>query len=255
MRRFLVAGNWKMHGTLASAEALAAGVASGTADYGNVEIAVCPPFVFIAAVRAQLRASAVKVGGQNLSEFESGAYTGEVAAEMLASSGCQYAIIGHSERRQWFGDTNTGVATKLVRAAGAGLTPILCVGETLAEREADETEAVIASQLAPVLALTNAAGLLTRTVIAYEPVWAIGTGLSASPAQAQRVHAFIRAQLAACDANVASAVRILYGGSVKPENAGALFAEPDIDGALVGGAALNAADFSRICQAAHAASH
>jgi triosephosphate isomerase len=250
MRRRLVVGNWKMHGSRASATALAAEVAAGTKGCTGVDVGVCPPAILIPPVVAALAGGHVACGGQDVSEHESGAYTGETAAGMLVDAGCTLAIVGHSERRQFFGDTNDRVAAKLVRAAAAGLTPILCVGETLAERRKDETSQVIAAQLAPVLALPNIGDLLARMVIAYEPVWAIGTGETATPEQAQEVHAFIRGAIAARDATAAGALRILYGGSVKPDNAAALFAKPDVDGGLVGGAALKAADFTQICAAA-----
>ena len=239
-----------MHGNRASATALATDVAAGTKGLAGVDVGVCPPAILIAPVAAALAGSHVAYGGQDVSEHESGAYTGETAAGMLVDAGCTLAIVGHSERRQFFGDTNERVAAKLVRAAAAGLTPILCVGETLAERREDRTSQVIAAQLAPVLALPDVKALLARIVVAYEPVWAIGTGETATPEQAQEVHAFIRGAIAACDATAAGALRILYGGSVKPDNAAALFAKPDVDGGLVGGAALKAADFTQICAAA-----
>jgi triosephosphate isomerase len=253
MRTPLVVGNWKMHGTLAFAGELARAVASGAPGYPKVEIGICPPFVLIPAVAAALRGSRVAYGAQDVSAHAGGAYTGEVAAEMLTDLGCRYAIVGHSERRQGHRETSELVAAKQAQAGAAGLIPILCVGETLAERQAGTTEAVIAAQLAPVLARDNANALLAGSVIAYEPVWAIGTGETASPAQAQAVHAFIRGSLRVLSGDLASRVRILYGGSVKPGNAADLFAMPDIDGGLIGGAALKAEDFLAICAAADAA--
>lgn len=245
MRKPLVAGNWKMHGNAHSVVELSAALKAGLSMESGAEVAVCPPFVFISAVATQLSGSAIKVGAQNLSQYEQGAYTGEVAADMLVEAGCHYVIVGHSERRSLYGEDNQCVAEKFVAAEAAGLTPILCVGETLEQREQGATLEVVAEQLQAVI---DAAGLdkVAAAVIAYEPVWAIGTGVTATPQQAQQVHAAIRRQLA--EGGVAT--RILYGGSVKSSNAADIFAQPDIDGALVGGASLDAAEFLKICQQA-----
>ena len=246
-RRKLVAGNWKMHGSLAANEALVRAVVAGVAGL-RCEIAVCPPFPYLGSTK-NLLGTAIQLGAQNLSEHEKGAFTGEVAGAMLKDVGCQYVIVGHSERRALYGESSALVAKKFTAAQAAGLTPILCVGETLAEREAGRTEAVVAEQLDAVL---NASGIgsLEGAVVAYEPVWAIGTGKTASPEQAQAVHAFIRARLNAQDARIGEETQILYGGSVKGANAASLFACADIDGGLVGGAALVAEDFVAICRAA-----
>lgn len=248
MRRPLVAGNWKMHGSKAMAAALGEAVAAAAPV--AVDTLLCPPAPYLATVAAAIGGSATSLGGQDCSEHASGAYTGEVAGAMLADLGCEYVIVGHSERRQHFGDSDARVAAKVARAHAEGLTPILCVGETLEQRRAGDTEAVIGQQLENVLALEDIDAVLATLVIAYEPVWAIGTGESATPAGAQAVHAWIRARVAALDADRAAAMRILYGGSVKPDNAAELFAEADIDGGLIGGASLVADSFIAICQAA-----
>ncbi|MEQ8662094.1 MAG: triose-phosphate isomerase [Gammaproteobacteria bacterium] len=248
MRRALVAGNWKMNGSRAMAQDLACAVAA--AGVSAAEVVLCPPAPYLATVAAAVAASAVTVGAQDCSEHAGGAYTGEVAASMLIDCGCSHVIVGHSERRQFFGDDDARVAAKLAQAQAHGLVPILCVGETIDERRGDATEAVVARQLDAVLALAGIAAILERLVIAYEPVWAIGTGETATPAQAQAVHAFIRARIAAVDARRAAALRVLYGGSVKPANAAELFAMPDIDGGLIGGASLEAESFLAICNAA-----
>jgi triosephosphate isomerase (TIM) len=247
VRRKLVAANWKMNGSAASN---AAWLASWRGAAVACEAVVCAPFVYLPQVGAGLAGTAAQLGAQNLSEQAPGAFTGEVAAEMLLDVGCSWVLVGHSERRALFGDTNERVAKKAARALAARLRPIVCVGETLAERDAGRTLEVVAAQLAAVLALCPAAQLADSATIAYEPVWAIGTGRTASPAQAQEVHAAIRAQLAGADAAAAQRTRILYGGSVKPGNAQELFAQPDIDGGLIGGASLVAADFVAICAAA-----
>ncbi len=250
MRKPLVVGNWKMNGVLASARALAAAVRHGHTRCPGVEIALCPPFVHLGAVAEVLAGSAVASGAQSVCEFERGAYTGEVSAEMLSDLGLRYVIVGHSERRALFGESDERVLAKLRRAQAAGLTPILCVGETLLERQAQATETVIARQLDALLNAADAAALLENLVLAYEPVWAIGTGETATPQQAQAVHAFIRARIARTAPQTAAGLRVLYGGSVKPDNAVDLFAMPDIDGGLIGGAALKAEDFIAICVAA-----
>ncbi len=249
MRRKLVAGNWKMNGSRESIKALLDGIKSGLDSVGNAGVAVCPPAVYISDVMAQLEGTAVAVGAQNCATEASGAYTGEIAVAMIKDCGCQYIIVGHSERRTLYGEDDAVVAKKFAAVRTAGLTPILCVGETLAEREAGVTEAVIARQLDAVIELEGIAAI-GDSVIAYEPVWAIGTGMTATPEQAQDVHAFIRGKLAGLDAAVAENVVIQYGGSVKGSNAAELFAKPDIDGGLIGGAALDPEDFLAICRAA-----
>jgi triosephosphate isomerase len=247
-RRPLVAGNWKMHGTRAEAKALVESVAGGLSAASRAEAAVCPPFVLIPFVAEKLAGTAIAWGGQNLSEHKSGAYTGEVSGAMLRDAGCIYVIVGHSERRTYYSETDELVAAKFAAAQDAGLIPILCVGETLAQREAGETETVVARQLDAVLAGSGIAAF-HRAVIAYEPVWAIGTGRTATPDQAQAVHHFIRERLARLDKAVAGGLRILYGGSVKGSNARELFGQADIDGGLIGGASLNAQEFLAICRA------
>ena len=239
MRRTrLVAGNWKMNGSRASNEALLGALLREIAVAGSVECAVCVPFPYLEQVSARLRGSPIAWGAQTVSEHAQGAYTGEVAAAMLAEFGCRYAIVGHSERRQLYGESDAQVAAKFAAARGAGLTPILCVGETLQEREAGRTEEVVARQLREVLGRAD----FGDAVLAYEPVWAIGTGRTATPQQAQEVHAFLRAHLSASS-------RIIYGGSVKAQNAAAIFGMPDVDGGLVGGASLVAAEFIGIVKA------
>jgi triosephosphate isomerase len=247
MRRKLVAGNWKMHGNLAENEALLAGVLAGMADV-KAGVAVCVPFPYLAQVQVMLSGSNVAWGAQNMSQHGKGAFTGEVSAAMLKDFGCQYVIVGHSERRAIYGESDEVVAAKYAAAQVAGLTPILCVGETLEEREGGVTEAVVGRQLDAVL---NSSGVssLSDAVIAYEPVWAIGTGKTASPEQAQAVHAFIRSKIRGLDAAVADKLIIQYGGSVKGSNAAELFAQSDIDGGLIGGASLSAEDFLAICRA------
>lgn len=237
-----------MHGSFRANADLLAALLDGVGRVG-CDVAICPPYPYLAQIAGLLEKSPVVCGAQNLSEFAGGAYTGEVSAAMLVDAGCSMVIVGHSERRSLYGESDGQVAAKCRAALAAGLMPVLCVGETLAEREAGQTLAVVARQLAVVLE-GLASEQLQRMVVAYEPVWAIGTGLTATPVQAQEVHAAIRAQLAALDAGVAAGVRILYGGSVKPGNAAELFVQPDIDGGLIGGAALVAEDFLAICQAA-----
>jgi len=231
----LVAGNWKMHGSRASVEALLDSLLQGSAQSSGARCAVCVPFPYLAQVAERLRGSAIAWGAQNVSEHAQGAYTGEVSAAMLAEFGCRYVIAGHSERRQLYGESDAQVAAKFAAARIAGMTPILCVGETLAQRDAGKTEQVVARQLAAVD--------FKDGVLAYEPVWAIGTGRNATPEQAQAVHAFLRRR-------VPQATSILYGGSVKPQNAAAMFAMPDVDGGLIGGASLVATDFLDILKAA-----
>ncbi len=250
MRQSLVMGNWKMNGRRAGVQALAAGLKSALVGVSPVEIAVCPPYPFLLLAAADI-GPGVALGGQNVSLYNDGAYTGEVSAEMLQDLGCRFAIVGHSERRALFGETDEIVAKKFARARAAGLVPVLCVGETLSERDAGRTEAVVGAQIAAVFAECGS-GAFAQAVIAYEPVWAIGTGRAASPGEAQTVHAFIRATVAAQDRSAAEALRILYGGSVKAQNARELFAQNDIDGGLIGGASLDATEFAGICRAAAA---
>ncbi len=249
MREFLVAGNWKMNGSNAANQELVAGIVAGVPAGSGFRLLVCPPFPYLSTVAAQVEGSAVRVGAQNASEHESGAFTGEVAPGMLKDIGCEYVIVGHSERRALYGESSFQVAAKFQAAQAAGITPILCVGETLEEREDGATERVVDFQLNAVL---DAAGIgaFASAVVAYEPVWAIGTGMTASPEQAQDVHKHIRAQLALKDEGIADRVQILYGGSMKGENAAGLLAMPDIDGGLIGGASLKANDFLAIAEAA-----
>lgn len=247
MRRTLVAGNWKMHGTSAENESLLTAILAGI-DEAKAQMAVCVPYPYLSQVQAKLAGTAVAWGAQNLSQHEKGAYTGEVSAAMLNDFGCKYVIVGHSERRALYGESDELVAEKYAAAQAAGLTPILCVGETLNEREECITERVVGRQIDAVLSRSGVASL-AKAVIAYEPVWAIGTGMTATPDQAQAVHAFIRGKIRALDATVADGLIIQYGGSVKAANAAELFAQPDIDGGLIGGASLNAAEFLAICKA------
>lgn len=249
MRPFLVAGNWKMNGSRESAVQLAEGILHGLETGPETAILLCPPFVYLADVARVLKGSPVMLGAQNLCAEDSGAYTGEVSGPMLRDFDCRYAIVGHSERRALYGEADPVVARKFMAAQRAGLTPILCLGETLAQREAGDTHAVVGSQLKAVL---DAAGVAAfgNAVVAYEPVWAIGTGRTASPEQAQDVHAFIRSAVRAEDVKIGDSLQLLYGGSVKASNAGELFRMPDIDGGLVGGASLDAAEFLAICKAA-----
>ena len=251
MRTKLIAGNWKMHGSLAANASLLGAVREGCAGLSGMQAAVCVPFPYLAQAQQLLGGSGVAWGAQNVSEHAQGAFTGEVSVSMLADFGCRYVIVGHSERRTLFGETDALVAAKAAWAIAAHLTPIVCVGETLDEREGGRALEVICRQLAAVIDKVGVAAV-ARLVVAYEPVWAIGTGRTASPAQAQEVHAAIRAQVAGHDAAVAAGLQILYGGSVKPANAAEIFAQPDVDGGLIGGAALVAADFLAICAAARA---
>lgn len=242
----LVIGNWKMNGSSALANQLLAEVALGTY---SADVAVCVPFIYLNQARELLANSTVRLGAQNVSEFNPGAFTGEISAEMLTDASCAYVIVGHSERRQYFGETNATVGKKAQRAIEAGLQPVLCLGETLAERESENTEAVIGQQLRTVLEMLSA-DQTSRLVIAYEPVWAIGTGKTASVEQAQAAHAFLRGCLSEkLGERSAQMVPILYGGSVKPQSAAGLFQAPDIDGGLIGGASLVAEDFAAIANA------
>jgi triosephosphate isomerase len=249
MRARLVAGNWKMHGSFVANARLLEELKAGLKQAEGLGYAVCAPFPYLAQVSLALSGSPIAWGAQNISEHDSGAYTGEVSGAMLKEFGCRFAIVGHSERRGLYGEDDRRVAAKLVAAVRAGLTPILCVGETLEQRERSETENVVGRQLDAVLGAAGVAAL-ANAVLAYEPVWAIGTGRNATPQQAQEVHAFIRARLAERDQELAQRVTIMYGGSVKPGNARELFAMPDVDGGLIGGASLVAEDFIVICAAA-----
>lgn len=243
MAKSLIAGNWKMHGNAASAASLATELAEHWTDQNSVEMIVFPPFVHLTQVSVAVGHSGVAVGGQNLCQFESGAYTGEISAVMLADLGCQYVLVGHSERRALFGETDQAVAEKFKAAQQAGLVPVLCVGESLQQRQQQQTLEIVARQISAVIESVALEGLC-RAVIAYEPVWAIGTGETATPEQAQEVHGAIRAQLG----DLGRETTLLYGGSVNPGNAAALFAQPDINGGLVGGASLEADDFLNIAQ-------
>jgi triosephosphate isomerase len=251
MRQPLVAGNWKMNGSLDSIKALVEGIKAGLDSVTTAEMAVCPPFVYIPQVAAMLEGSSIALGAQDVNDRESGAHTGEIAPGMLTDVGCKYAIVGHSERRSIYGESDEFTARKFAAARQAGLVPILCVGELLEEREQGITEQVVSRQLDAIIDLEGV-GALGDAVIAYEPVWAIGTGKTASPQQAQDVHAFIRGMIAREDAAVAEKVQILYGGSVKGSNAAELFAMADIDGGLIGGASLDANEFLSIGRAGNA---
>ena len=246
MRRKIVAGNWKLQGSREFAAALVDAINAGAP--AGVGLIVLPPYPYLGDVLARCAGADIAVGAQDVSAHAKGAYTGEVAASMLADVGARYTLVGHSERRQYHAESSELVAQKFQAAQAAGITPILCVGERLEEREAGQTEAVIASQLRPVLDLVGVAAF-ANAVVAYEPVWAIGTGRTASPEQAQAVHAFIRSQVADMDAKIADSLPLLYGGSVKPDNAVSLFAQADVDGGLIGGASLVAADFLAIAAA------
>jgi len=245
MRRILVAGNWKMHGSRAMVQELLDGLLAGTKNESKVDMAVFPPFPYLAQAQSVLEGSNIAWGAQNLNPVPQGAHTGEVSSGMLLDFGCRYVLTGHSERRTIYGESDEDVADRFEVALGAGLEPVLCVGETLEERESNETEAVVARQIDAVLNRCGIAGF-ERAVVAYEPVWAIGTGKTASPEQAQDVHAFIRDKFASQDDIIAGQLRILYGGSVNGTNAADLFAREDIDGGLVGGASLKVSDFLAI---------
>ncbi len=249
MRQQIVAGNWKMNGVRATAAELIEGILAGVDTVERAEVVVCPPYTLIPQVAQALDDRGISYGAQDLNVNEFGAFTGEVSGPMLRDFGCKYVIVGHSERRALYGDSNNIVAEKFNAAQRHELIPILCVGETLAERQEDETEAVINAQLDAVIDAAGISGF-SRAVIAYEPVWAIGTGMTATPDQAQLVHLFIRDKLRGLDSTIADEVRLLYGGSVKADNALGLFGQPDIDGGLIGGASLNAYEFLNICRAA-----
>lgn len=244
MRRSLVVGNWKMNGSLASAEALAKGIIAGLGS-NQADIAICAPYIHLPALSQWLSGTKLALGSQNVADKASGAYTGEISAAMLTEFNCQYAIVGHSERRTYYGDTNKSVAARFCQAQAQNIIPVLCIGETLEQRESDQTFDVIDEQLD---AVVEAAGIaaFNAAVIAYEPVWAIGTGKTATDDQAQEAHKYIRNYIAAKDQNVADGIRILYGGSAKPDNAKGLFSMPDIDGGLIGGASLDADSFLKV---------
>ena len=247
MRRSLIAGNWKMNGSVAMTDGLLTGLKKGIVQsIPDVDIVVCPPFLYIPLAVQMLIGSTIRVGAQNLDIHGSGAYTGEIAAEMLKEQHCGYVIVGHSERRALYGESSDLVAEKVRVAVAAELKPIVCVGETLEERERGDTSRVVREQLMSVLDL-NGVDIFPFAIVAYEPVWAIGTGRTASPDQAQEVHALIRETIADLNPIVADHTRLLYGGSVKPDNAQGILSSPDIDGGLIGGAALVASDFLAIC--------
>lgn len=250
MRRKLVAGNWKMHGERAFARSLLDAIVSGPPPAG-VDLAVFPPAPYLGELVERYAGKALSFGAQDVSVHDQGAYTGEVSAPMLRDVGCRYVLVGHSERRQYHHESAEEVAGKFLAARRAGLLPVLCVGETLQQRQDDHTESTIRAQLEPLRRL-GGSRVLESAVVAYEPVWAIGSGLTASPEQAQQVHAFLRSEARAWDATLADSLTILYGGSVKPANATALFSQPDVDGGLIGGASLVASDFLAIALAAAA---
>ena len=249
MRRQMVAGNWKMHGSRAANQALLAELEMKLKVEWPIDIAVFPPYVYLSDAVRMLEGGRIAVGAQDVNAESGGAFTGGVSAAMLKDVDCTHVIVGHSERRRWYHEDDALVARKFAAGLAAGLTPVLCVGETLEEREAKLTEAVVARQLDAVISM-HGAGVFAGAVLAYEPVWAIGTGRTASPEQAQEVHAFLRNRIHAQDANMARQLRILYGGSVKAGNAAELFVMPDVDGGLVGGASLSADEFQQICAAA-----
>ena len=248
MRQVMVAGNWKMNGSSESVKELIAGIKQGMGSVENTEVVVCPPAVYIPRVSGAADGSAIKVGSQNICDEDKGAFTGEISGDMLKDIGCEYAIVGHSERRALYGETDELVAKRFAAARRNGIKPIFCIGETLEERESGITNDVCARQIDAVLDLEGVEAL-ADCVIAYEPVWAIGTGKVATPEQAQEVHAFIRGKIATLNANVAEGLQILYGGSMNPGNAKDLIGQLDIDGGLIGGASLKAEDFLAICQA------
>ncbi|SEP82131.1 triosephosphate isomerase (TIM) [Ectothiorhodospira magna] len=252
MRKPLVAGNWKSNGSYAANQTLITDLMGPVGELGRVDVAICPPFVYLDQVAKLCHGGSIALGAQDVSDQDRGAYTGEVAADMLREMGCTYVIVGHSERRTLYGEDDTFTARKFAAARQHGLIPILCVGEQFWEREEGITESVVARQLDAVLALEGIEAL-AEAVIAYEPVWAIGTGKTATPQQAQAVHAFIRTRLEHQNPAVAQKIRIVYGGSVKADNAAELFTQPDIDGGLIGGASLKASDFLAICKAAEQA--
>jgi triosephosphate isomerase (TIM) len=246
-RQPLVAANWKMNGSLESMKPLVNAIKTGL-DNAKAEVAICAPYVYLPELKQELDGSAISTGAQNVSEHEAGAYTGEISTSMLSDFGCHYVIVGHSERRNLYGESDALVAEKFARVQSANMLPILCLGEQLDEREAGTTENVVARQLDAVISKVGIAAF-AQAVIAYEPVWAIGTGKTATKEQAQEVHAFIRQRLVQQDSTIAASIRLLYGGSVKADNASDLFSMTDVDGGLIGGASLIAEDFLAICQA------
>lgn len=254
-RRKLVVGNWKMFGDLSSNQRLLTDIVNGLREFEQADYVICPPNPYLFQARELLNASKIAWGGQNVNQFEKGAFTGAVAAHMLADLGCTYVLLGHSERRVLFHETNLTAAARFDASIKAGLTPIFCVGETLAEHDAGLTEVIVASQMDAVMATLSdenfATAMQVNMVFAYEPVWAVGTGKTASPEQAQAVHAFIRHRIARRNSEAATHVRIIYGGSIKANNAKKLFAMPDVDGGLIGGASLSAEEFIAICKAAN----
>ena len=249
MRRPLVAGNWKMNGSREMTETLVSGIGSGLPESDAVDVVVCPPFVYLDLCSAVAGGTPIAMGAQDLDIHEPGAFTGAIAADMLVDIGCEFVILGHSERRSLYGESDADVGVKASVAAAKGLTPIICVGETREERESNVTADVVCRQLDAVI---DGAGIdiFPKALVAYEPVWAIGTGLTATDEQAQEVHSLIRQRIADASGQAAEGTRILYGGSVKPDNAAGLFSQPDIDGGLIGGASLKAADFLGIIEAA-----
>ena len=249
MRRTLIAGNWKMNGSSSSIETLINGLKDGLSEVTNADMAVCPPSIYLPLVKDLIGDAAIALGSQNVCDQESGAFTGEIAPSMLKEFNCQYALVGHSERRSLYSESDELVASRFAMARNSGLTPVLCIGETLEEREAGITEQVVSRQLDAVI-VAQGIKAIADSVIAYEPVWAIGTGKTASPEQAQEVHAYIRNKLSALDAAVAEKVQILYGGSMNAANAKELLSQPDIDGGLIGGASLKPADFLAIGKSA-----
>ncbi len=254
-RRKLVVGNWKMYGDLSSNQRRLGDIVNGLSTFNLADYAICPPNPYLFQARELLSATEIAWGGQNVNQHEKGAFTGAVAAHMLTDLGCTYVLLGHSERRVLFNETNLTAAARFDASVKAGLTPILCVGETLAEHEAGLTEVIVASQMDAVMATLNdhsfEAAMKVNMVFAYEPVWAVGTGKTASPEQAQAVHEFIRHRIARRNSKAAEHVRIIYGGSIKATNAKKLFAMPDVDGGLIGGASLSAEEFIAICKAAN----
>ncbi|MBJ7573959.1 triose-phosphate isomerase [Luteimonas sp. MC1828] len=250
MRQRIVAGNWKLHGSRDFASGLVARIADGL-DGAAVEVVVLPPLPYLGGLATEFAGRGLAFGAQDVGVHPEGAYTGEVSAAMLADVGARYVLVGHSERREYHREDSALVAEKFKTALAAGLKPILCVGESLQQRESGAAEEAIAAQLRPVLDLVGAEGF-ANAVVAYEPVWAIGTGLTATPGQAQAIHAFIRSEVASRDARIANSLPVLYGGSVKPANAAELFSQPDVDGGLIGGASLVATDFLAIVAAAAA---
>lgn len=249
MRKPMVAGNWKMHGSRPLVRGLIDGILHHMSELDGVDVAVMPPFPYLPLTQEQAADSALAWGGQDVSKAAEGAYTGEISADMLSDFGCRYVLVGHSERRQYHRESDAEVAEKFAAAQRAGLIPVLCVGETLEEREAGNTEVVVQRQLQAVLDRVGIQAM-ANAVVAYEPVWAIGTGKTATPEMAQAVHSFIRRTCGELSDTIASQLRVLYGGSVKPDNAATLFAQQDIDGGLIGGAALKADSFVAICKAA-----